>query len=134
MKKIVFDSFALIAFFRKEPGYTIIRDLLVRIANNESEGFISSVNVGEIYYTMCRKGNASLAEAAISSLKRFPLYFIDADFKLCLEAAVLKSKYSFSYADAFAATLAINKKATLITGDREFDTLLKEPNFKVKYL
>ena len=30
MKKIVFDSYALIALFRQEPGYEMVRDLLVK--------------------------------------------------------------------------------------------------------
>jgi uncharacterized protein len=134
MKKIVFDSYALISFFRKELTYTTVRDLLVKIANNESEAFISSVNVGEIYYMLVRKGNAKIADAAIASLKQFPLTFIDPDFNMCLEAAALKAKFSFSYADAFAAALTISKKATLVTGDREFDVLIGERGFKVRYL
>ena len=134
MKKIVFDSYALITFFRKEPAYEIVRDLLVKIANNESEAFMCSVNVGEIYYMLVRKGNIKIAEAAMVSLKQFPIHFIDPDFKLCMEAAALKAKYSFSYADAFAAALTIAKKATLLTGDKEFDALVGETNFKVKYL
>ena len=131
MKKIVFDSHALISFFRKEPAYEIVRDLLVKIANNESEAFMSSVNVGEIYYMLVRKGNIKIAEAAITSLKQFPLHFIDPDFNMCLEAAALKAKFRFSYADAFAAALAINKKATLITGDKEFDALMETGKKKV---
>ena len=134
MKKIVFDSYALITFFRKEPAYEIVRDLLVKVANNESEAFMCSVNVGEIYYMLVRKGNIKIAEAAMVSLKQFPIHFIDPDFKLCMEAAALKAKYSFSYADAFAAALTIAKKATLLTGDKEFEALIEIPNFKVKYL
>ena len=134
MKKIVFDSHALIAFFRKEPTYGIVRDLMVRIANNESEAFMCSVNVGEIYYMLVRKGNIKIAEAAIASLKQFPLHFIDPDFKMCMEAAALKARFSFSYADAFAAALTISKRATLITGDKEFDALVGVTGFKVKYL
>jgi predicted nucleic acid-binding protein len=134
MKIIVFDTHALLVFFRKEPGYETVRDLLVNVANNEFEAFMCSVNVGEVYYMMVRKGNVRLANDAIATLKLFPLHFIDADFALCMEAAALKSKYKFSYADAFAAALAIRRKATLITGDHEFDALVKEPNFKVKYL
>ena len=134
MKKIVFDSFALIAYFRKEPGYTTIRDLLVQIASNDIEAFVCSINVGEIYYMMCRKANTNIAEAAIQSLKQFPLHFVDADLKLCLDAAKLKARYKFSYADAFAASLSISNKATLITGDKEFDALAGVTGFKVKYL
>src|SRR5258705_13509532 len=134
MKRIVFDSFALIAFFRKEPGYELVRDMLVKISNDETEGYITTINIGEIYYMICRKSNAKNAEEAIHALLHFPVHIIEADLKLTLEAAKLKAKYSISYADAFAAALAINKKATLITGDDEFEALAGETNFKVKYL
>jgi predicted nucleic acid-binding protein len=134
MKRIVFDSYALIAFFRKEKAYEIVRDILVEIANNKCEAFICSVNVGEIYYMLVRKGNVKIADGALAAIKQLPLHFIDADFRLCMEAATLKAKYIFSYADAFAAALTIHKKATLITGDNEFKALIKEPGFKVKYL
>lgn len=134
MTKIVLDSYAMIAFFRKEPGYETVRDLLVKISNNEMEAFMSSVNVGEIYYMMAKKGNIKIAAEAIASVKKFPVIFVDPDFKSCLDAAALKAKYAFSYADAFAAALTINKKATLITGDKEFDNVVGETGFKVKYL
>ena len=83
---------------------------------------------------LVRKGNVKIADVALASIKQLPLHFIDADFRLCMEAAALKAKYSFSYADAFAAAITIHKKATLITGDNEFKALIKEPGFKVKYL
>jgi predicted nucleic acid-binding protein len=134
MKKIVFDSHAMISFFRKGPVYETVRDILVKVANNESEGFMCSVNVGEIYYMLVRKGNIKIAEAAIISLKQLPIHFIDPDFNMCMEAAALKAKFSFSYADAFAAALTISNKATLITGDKEFEALSGEKGFKVKYL
>ncbi len=134
MKKVVFDSYALIAFFRQEPGYEMVRDLLVKIANDESEGFITTVNIGEIYYMISRKSNQKNAEAAVEAVLQFPLHIVEADLKLTLEAAKIKTRHALSYADAFAAALAINRKAVLITGDDEFDALVGETNFKVKYL
>lgn len=134
MKKIVFDSYALIAFFRQESGYELVKGLLVKMANDESEGYITTVNVGEVYYMISRKSNQKNAETALDALLKFPLHIVDADLKLSLEAARLKAKYSLSYADAFAAALTIQKKAVLVTGDDEFDALLKEPTFKVQYL
>ena len=134
MKRIVFDSHAIIKFFRKEPGYTSIKELLVKVANEEIEGYISAINVGEVYYMVYRKVNAANAEAALNIIYQLPLQIIEIDLKHCLEAAAIKAKHSMSYADAFAAALTINKKATLITGDSEFDSLLGEANFKVKYL
>ncbi len=46
MKRVVFDSYALIALFRQEAGHEFVRDILVKMANDEIEGFISAVNVG----------------------------------------------------------------------------------------
>ena len=100
----------------------------------EIEGYITTINIGEIYYMICRKSNTKAADMAMEALKQFPLHIVEADLKLTMEAAAIKAKYSLSYADAFAAALTINKKATLITGDREFDNLVGETNFKVKYL
>ena len=134
MKNIVFDSYALIALFRQEPGYELVRELLVKIAADEREGYITTINIGEVYYMTCRKSNQKNAETALDALLKFPLQMIDADLKLSLEAAKLKAKYALSYADAFAAALTIVKKATLITGDDEFESLKNEPGFKVKYL
>jgi predicted nucleic acid-binding protein len=51
-----------------------------------------------------------------------------------LAAAKLKAKYPISFADAFAAALTIKGKATLITSDDEFEALIREANFKVRYL
>jgi len=134
MKKVVFDSYAFIAFFRQEAGYELVRDLLVKMANDESEGYITTINVGEVYYMISRKSNAKSADLALDALLKFPLHIIEADLKLTLEAAKLKAKYSLSYADAFAGALTINRKAILIAGDNEFENLTKEPGFKVKYL
>jgi predicted nucleic acid-binding protein len=134
MKKIVFDSYALITFFRQEPGYELVKELLVKIAADEAEGYITTINIGEVYYMICRKSNQKNAEVALDALLKFPLQIIEADLKLSLEAARLKAKYALSYADAFAAAITIQKKAILITGDDEFENLKNEAGFKVKYL
>jgi predicted nucleic acid-binding protein len=134
MKKIVFDSYALIALFKQEPGHELVRDLLVKMANDESEGYITAINVGEIYYMISRKSNSKNAEGAIAAIKQMPIQIIEPDLKMCLDAAAIKAKHSLSYADAFAAALTINKKAVLITGDEEFESLIGETGFKVKYI
>ena len=134
MKKVVFDSYALIALFRQEPGYELVRDLLVKMANEESEGYITAINVGEVYYMISRKSNSKNADAAIAAIKQMPIHIIEPDLKMCLDAAAIKSKHTLSYADAFAAVLTISKKAVLITGDDEFESLVGETGFKLKYI
>ena len=134
MKHVVFDSYALIALFRKEDGFEFVRDVLIKLSEGELTGSISVINVGEIYYMVSRKSNVKKAELAISALLQFPIEIIDAGFDLTLEAAKLKSRYKLSYADAFAAAISISRKATLITGDQEFNNMKAEKGFHVHFI
>lgn len=134
MKHVVFDSYALIALFRKEDGFEFVRDVLIKLSEGELTGSISVISVGEIYYMVSRKSNVKKAELAISSLLQFPIEIIDAGFELSLEAAKLKSRYKLSYADAFAAAISISQKATLITGDQGFNNLKAEKGFHVHFI
>lgn len=134
MKHYVFDSYALIAFFRKEKSWNLIQELLVKMSNDEIIGWITTVNVGEIYYMISRKNSAKQADLAIEALLNFPLNIIEADLKLALQAAKLKAAYKLSYADAFAAALTIDKKAVLLTGDQEFLNLKDEQDFGMQFI
>ncbi len=96
MKKIVFDSYALIALFRQEPGYELVRDLLVKMANDESEGYITAINLGEVYYMISHKSNTKNAETAITAIKQMPIHIVEPDLKMCLDAAAIKAKHSLS--------------------------------------
>ncbi len=134
MKRVVLDSYAVIALFREETGFQFVRDLLVEISQNKAEGFISTINVGEVYYMISRKSNPKNAEAALNALLQLPLEIIEADLKLSIEAAKIKSRFPLSFADAIAAALTIQKKAILITGDKEFGSLSGLKDFKVLFI
>jgi ribonuclease VapC len=49
--------------------------------------------------------------------------FYDSTEDRILAAARLKAEYPISYADAFAASLALELGASLVTGDPEFKTI-----------
>ena len=120
-KNIVFDSYALLVLFRQEHGHETISHLLTDIAVGERNGFMSVVNVGEVFYVTARKQDEKKAQVALDSLKQFPLEFIDADMNLSLAAAQLKAKYKMSYADAFCMETARQKgNCPIVTGDPEF--------------
>ncbi len=131
---IFFDSFAMLAFLRKEAGYDIVSDLLTEIATGEKLGSMCIVNVGEVYYITARKQNQCSAQKALEALTQFPIDYVEANYALTFAAAKLKAKYIMSFADAFAAALTIEKKGTLITGDPEFKQLIGETNFRVKFM
>ena len=134
MAHFVLDSYALLAFFRNEEGGEKVEQLLNEAAADKHELHITCINAGEVYYMSSRKDGAAKAEFVWKAMRQFPIHVIDADLEFTLVAAKLKAKYSISYADAFAAVLTIKRKATLITGDNEFDALAGETGFKVKYL
>lgn len=132
MKAIVFDSFALLTVFEEEEGDRDVTQMLSDVPAGKLEGFISSVNVGEIYYILARKKGEEKAEAALDAVLHFPLEIVDPDFDFCIDAAKIKAKHRMSYADAFAAALTKQKKGTLITGDKEFKTLAGE--IKIRFI
>ncbi|MBM3839772.1 MAG: PIN domain-containing protein, partial [Verrucomicrobia bacterium] len=61
-----------------------------------------------------------------SELQAAPIDFHSADRALADTAADFKARFKLSLADAFAAALAKEKKAELVTGDPEFKALEKE--------
>jgi predicted nucleic acid-binding protein len=134
MAKFVLDSYALLAFFRNETGADDVEKLLNEAAEDKHELYITVINAGEVYYMSSRKESAAKAIQVWEAMKKFPLHFVIADMDLTLSAAKIKAIYKLSYADTFAAALTIQKKATLITGDDEFQNLVGEAGFKVKYI
>ena len=80
------------------------------------------MNVGELVYIVSREQGIDKAKTVLADLQAFPIAFYDATEERILAAAWLKAKYPISYADAFAASLAIELNASLVTGDSEFKT------------
>lgn len=134
MANFVLDSYALLAYFRNEPGGEKVEQLLNEAVADKHELYMTCINAGEVYYMAHRKDGADKAALVWKAMLQFPIHLSEVDINFTLKAAGLKAIYKLSYADAFAAALAISKKATLITGDREFESLGGETNFKVKYL
>jgi predicted nucleic acid-binding protein len=134
MANYVLDSYAILAFFRNETGGEKVKQLLHEAATDKHELYMTSINAAEVFYMSHRKDGAAKAEIAWRALLQFPIHIIDADLEFSLAAAKIKARHSISYADAFAAALTIKRKATLMTGDDEFEALTGEVSFKVKYL
>ena len=57
---------------------------------------------------------------------------VDADWPLTHRAAVYKANGNIAFGDCFAAALAKNRKAELVTGDKEFKAL--EGDIKISWL
>lgn len=132
MKKYVLDSYAIFVYLEGEKGADKVASILSSSLNGKTEVFISVVNWGEVYYIVLREQGKQAAELYLKTIDRYPIEIIDADKEITLEAAKIKSSNKLSFTDAFAAGLAKLKKATLVTGDKEFKSLDK--NIKIEWL
>ena len=123
MEKIVLDSYTWLAYLQNEAGANKISGLLNEIFSGKKDAHMSAINYGEVLYMSRRKGGEELFAKAENLLKHFPMTIEDATLDVCLAAAEWKAKISFSYANAFAASLTQRLNATLVTGDPEFKPL-----------
>jgi ribonuclease VapC len=122
----VLDSFALIAYFRDEPGAETMETLLVTAGRKDSPLHMTDVNYAEVKYSIVKKDGAAAWEEAAKILQGLPIDFHSTTRALADTAADFKARFKMSLADAFAAALAKEKKAELVTGDPEFKPLEKE--------
>lgn len=134
MANFILDSYALLAFFRSEPGGEQVEKLLNEAAEEKHHLFMSVINAGEVYYMAARKDGPDKAEIVWKALHQFPVTIVDVDMLLTYKAASIKAKYRLNFADSYAAALAISKKAILLTGDKEFEHLEQESGFKIRWL
>ena len=126
MKPAVLDASAVLAMFFAEPGMETMRDLFHKASEADRPIYISAVNWAEVLYKMERKHGKNGLETAHQFERTTPLEAVPVDRDLAEAAAHLKNNYKLGLADAFAAALAKEKKAELVTGDPEFKALEKE--------
>jgi ribonuclease VapC len=128
----VLDSFALIAYFRDESGAEAMETLLVAAGRNHSPLHMTDFNYAEVKYSIIRKDGAEAWADAANVLQGLPIDFHSTNRALADSAADFKARFKLSLADAFAAALAKEKSAELVTGDPEFQALEKE--IKINWL
>jgi len=116
----VLDSYSLLAYIEGEAGAETMIDIF-RVARDSGRSlFLSVVNWGEVYYITMREAGHERADEVAHLISTLPIQIVPADLDLTRQAAELKSKHRMSYADCFAAALARQRKAELVTGDRDF--------------
>ncbi len=122
----VLDSFALMAYFQKEPGSLSVESFIRKAKDEQCLLKLSLINWGEIYYNTARTEGEAIAVDAWTWIEQLPIILVDVDRNLIIQASYLKAKYSVAYGDCFAAALAKREQAPVITGDPEFHKLSKE--------
>ena len=119
----VFDSSALLTYFEAQPGYEKVTDIFEESGKQPFEIFVSIVNWGEVLYLVERKHGVHRRDAIEHLMNQMNLEVISPGKETTRKAAHLKAVHKLPYADCFAAALAMEKKAVLVTGDKDFKTV-----------
>ncbi len=120
-RRYVLDANALIGFFEdREIAAGRIERLVDEALRQDSPLLMSAVNWGEVFYTAWRRYGEATAREAEARLLELPIAVIEVDRATASRVGALKQKHNLGYADAFAAELAIERSASLVTADPEF--------------
>jgi predicted nucleic acid-binding protein len=125
-RRYVLDANALIGLFEDrrviaEKVERLLSDALLK----DIPLLMSAVNWGEVFYTEWRYRGEARAREAEAKLREMPIAVISVDRESATRAGSLKQKHGLGYADAFAAELAIERGAWLVTADPEFSKVGK---------
>jgi ribonuclease VapC len=115
----------------EKSGPEVVK-VLEEASEKKAEVLLSVVNWAEMCYIALREGGEDRAADYIGSLSDCPIDLAMVDEEQAFQAALFKSRNKMSLADAFAAALAKNKGAELLTGDPEFEGLEKQ--VKIRWL
>jgi ribonuclease VapC len=124
--QVALDSHALLRLLRDEPGAETVSQLLEKASQRDQAVHMTEVNYAEVQYIIRRKDGDAVWAAIAGELRAAPIEFHPATRSLADLAAGFKARFRLSLADAFAAALAKEMKAELVTGDPEFKALEKE--------
>ncbi len=122
-KRYVLDSYAILTYLKEEPGSKKIRKALWDASAKKHTLFMNYINLGEVYYIIYRETGAAFADQIITMVKHFPINFVGVRESNAIIAGRIKAENKLSYADAYVVGTALNKKAIVLTGDKEFKTV-----------
>ncbi len=139
MKEYVLDANAVLRYFGvgAGPGGDKVRGLFEQAERNQARLSMSVINLGEVLYVLLKHVGEGQAFEYLKAL-RHGVALVDADEKRTIQAARLKHQSKLGYADSFAAALALELKATLVSADPAFETMgkglkwMRLPKFEAK--
>ncbi|OQY96470.1 MAG: hypothetical protein B6D41_05160 [Chloroflexi bacterium UTCFX4] len=129
-KAYVLDTWTIIAYLQDEPAAEKIVELIADAHEQEIPLYMSVVNVCEVWYILAREISEAEADSSVNDLQRLGIQFQETDWDTAKEAARFKAKGKMSLGDCFAAALAKELKADLMTGNNEF----KQAESQIKVL
>jgi tRNA(fMet)-specific endonuclease VapC len=139
VKEYVLDANAVLRYFSigEAAGGDKVRKLFEQAERGEAKLSICVINLGEVHYILLKRIGEQRALPYIRALELTTTIF-DADLDRTIRAATLKHKHKLGYADSFAAALALERDAMLVSADPSFENVgrslkwMKLPRFEAK--
>ena len=125
MRNYLFDAFPLLCWLQEERGYELIDELLDEAETGKSSISIHIINLGEVFYRLCRVSGMKRGKEILDKIRMLPIQILSISDEEVMEAAKIKAKYPISYADAFAVAKALESGVTVVTGDPEYKKVSK---------
>ena len=126
MKRFVLDASALMTFSANRPGAEKVEQLLQLAIDDKRELLMCVINWGEVYYSVWRDQGPGIARHLLAQIAQLPIQLVPADVELARQAAEFKATFNLPYVDGFAAALAVQRKASLATSDKDFASVEKK--------
>ena len=119
----VLDSSALIAYLGAEKGCDRVMQIFQKAAKNDLNIFMSVIHWGEVLSVIERRYNLQKKDEVKELMERMTMEIVPVDKEQARTASHIRTKYKLHYIDAFAASLAVTKKAELWTADKDFEAV-----------
>ncbi len=128
MQQIVFDSSAILTWYKLQNNFETIDSYLKKVNNSEIEGYICEINLAEILYQIARlEDDFEIGLEFINDLiNQVGLKKIDTDWSILKQAAKYKVAGNIALPDCILLATAINFEASILTCDKEFKPYEKE--------
>jgi predicted nucleic acid-binding protein len=132
-KAVILDSGAVIAYLEGEPAAGDVEAIIEEAHDAGVPLLMTVINAGEVWYSVAKAKSVKHAdENVFEDLGDLGIILVDVNWNLTRQAAAFKSRGRIAYADCFAAALARQKDAPLVTGDPEFKLL--EPEISILWV
>ena len=128
------DTSAVSAALREEPGADVVRRVLSEAENSpETVVLMPFMALMEIEYTSLRDETQRRVDRWLAWVSNWPVQVMESTYEWRRTAAIVKSRYRLSLADAWVAALALINDATLLHKEPEFDAVGDLQHLRLPY-
>ncbi len=126
MKDYVLDANAIVRYLKvgNADGGEKVQELFLQAQRNQARLSMSVINLGEVLYILLKNLGEQRALHYIRVLQH-GVTIVEADMNRTIQAATLKHRHKLGYAGSFAAALALDSGATLVSADPSFEKIGK---------